>query len=67
MGATEGEPLRTLTDPRGVDGDLYQDFYPSSLVMASRAQDSASELGTSVGRPGLDPGTLGLKVPCSTR
>ncbi len=20
-----------------------------------------------VGRPGLDPGTLGLKVPCSTR
>jgi len=22
---------------------------------------------TFVGRPGLDPGTLGLKVPCSSR
>jgi hypothetical protein len=31
------------------------------------ARTSPPLLSSMVGRPGLEPGTLGLKVPCSTR
>jgi hypothetical protein len=39
---------------------------PSELVHGRRLNAYKCDR-TEVGRPGLDPGTLGLKVPCSTR
>ena len=45
------------------------DFNPLATELATERAladpDDASEQGL-VGRPGLDPGTLGLKVPCSS-
>jgi hypothetical protein len=35
-------------------------------VGGTRTPEYAPELDKLVGRPGLDPGTLGLKVPCSS-
>ena len=53
---------------------LWHDELPDVEPLATRLPtDSSSELednaptSDSVGRPGLDPGTLGLKVPCSSR
>ncbi len=34
---------------------------------AERAEMMSLTRSFLVGRPGLDPGTLGLKVPCSSR
>ncbi len=45
------------------------DFDPMAARLAAVAPaDKADNVVTSdgVGRPGLDPGTLGLKVPCSS-
>jgi hypothetical protein len=45
------------------------DFDPLATELATERAladpDDSSEQGL-VGRPGLDPGTLGLKVPCSS-
>ena len=49
--------------------DELPDFDPSAAELAtSSATDGVdSRLNwDAVGRPGLDPGTLGLKVPCSS-
>ena len=44
---------------------------PTELVVESEQTQHNEVLGSRsvslVGRPGLEPGTLGLKVPCSTR
>ena len=44
---------------------LVQCFRATPLC--SDRLNSAEPLVLQVGRPGLDPGTLGLKVPCSSR
>ena len=53
---------------------LWHDELPATDSLATRlASEGMSESHgnrpnrDSVGRPGLDPGTLGLKVPCSSR
>ena len=49
--------------------DESPDFDQLATQLApNRAEDDAGTLLNSdyVGRPGLDPGTLGLKVPCSS-
>ena len=53
---------------------LWHDDLPDVEPLATRlATDTPSGFdhnvptSDSVGRPGLDPGTLGLKVPCSSR
>ena len=45
------------------------DFDPLATGLATNVGDDEVGDGLnrdSVGRPGLDPGTLGLKVPCSS-
>jgi hypothetical protein len=49
--------------------DELPDFDPLATELATNlAEDKAGNAVNwdSVGRPGLDPGTLGLKVPCSS-
>ena len=49
--------------------DELPDFDPLATELATNVADDDGGDGLnwdSVGRPGLDPGTLGLKVPCSS-
>jgi hypothetical protein len=49
--------------------DQLPDFDPLATEPATSVADDDAGDGLnwdSVGRPGLDPGTLGLKVPCSS-
>ena len=49
--------------------DEFPDFDPLATELATNlAEDGADKVVNwdAVGRPGLDPGTLGLKVPCSS-
>ena len=59
---------RTREAPQSVPGTAQ---FPAGVPGPSpyRAVPEPSTLlpASAVGRPGLEPGTLGLKVPCSTR
>jgi hypothetical protein len=49
--------------------DELPDFDPLATELATDLAEDGVDKGVnwdSVGRPGLDPGTLGLKVPCSS-
>ena len=49
------------------DGDALATGLATSLATNGVAKDVSMPLTSEfVGRPGLDPGTLGLKVPCSS-
>ncbi len=48
------------------EDDARRSTVPSGTNLAGLLQHRQSGRST-VGRPGLEPGTLGLKVPCSTR
>ena len=83
IGVTKGVYVHLLPGSRAKAAEameelLYKDFVPVTsprprpvareLARHRRANDNKEPLiRTSVGRPGLDPGTLGLKVPCSSR
>ena len=70
-----GSRVRTAEAMRSV---LFSDFVSESpetsdplavnlAVIHNFSRTRKSLTSTFVGRPGLDPGTLGLKVPCSSR
>ena len=49
------------------ENDSQQEALATHLATRPEADDSKDPLTReNVGRPGLEPGTLGLKVPCST-
>ena len=67
--AKAAEAMRTIL----YDDAPVETAKTSSALATSLATSAPTELNvmpltrTLVGRPGLDPGTLGLKVPCSSR
>ena len=69
-------PAGAITDacrrgdaPCPVDRSAARHFNPLATELATNLVGDGADKGVnwdSVGRPGLDPGTLGLKVPCSS-
>jgi integrase len=67
--ARAAEAMRTiLYDDSPVDSPETSNALATSLATSESERLNFNSLTRSlVGRPGLDPGTLGLKVPCSSR
>jgi hypothetical protein len=67
--AKAAEAIRSiLYDDESVETPESSNALATSLAtLESERLDFIPLTRTFVGRPGLDPGTLGLKVPCSSR
>ena len=66
--ARAAEAMRTILYDAQVDSPDSSNALATSLATLKSEKLNFTPLTrTLVGRPGLDPGTLGLKVPCSSR
>jgi len=66
--ARAAEAMRTILYDAPVDSPESSNALATSLATLESEKLNFNSLTRSlVGRPGLDPGTLGLKVPCSSR